>query len=213
MYRKETQDYLKRMYDSNLAEDLNGKDFQIDAVTRISQEQGNALFQLAKQPNVSQCLEIGFAYGFSTIHILEGLLGKAGSSHTAIDPFEDIYWGGVGLKAVQNLGFDNFKWIKDLSIHAITNFIQVKHKFDYIYIDGNHRFDDILVDFYLSDQVLNINGFLILDDMWMKSTLLVKKFISTNRDYEEINTSVKNIAVFKKRADDSRDWNHYVDFT
>jgi predicted O-methyltransferase YrrM len=213
MLRKKTQDYLKKMYELNLAEDLSGKDFRIDQLTRISPEQGNALFQIAQQPNVNSCLEIGLAYGFSTIHILEGLVGKSGANHTAIDPFADEYWGGVGLRAVQNLGFHNFQWIKDLSIHAITNFIKVKQKFDYIYIDGNHRFDDILVDFYLSDQVLNINGFLILDDMWMKSSQLVKKFISTNREYEEIKTNIENIAVFKKRLDDSRNWDHWVDFT
>lgn len=210
--RQIAQDYLRHMYESGLVEGLGGVPVKIDHSTRISREQGLLLNQIAKQPTVTKSLEIGFAYGFSTIYILEGLLDKEHSMHLAIDPFEDGHWKGVGAQVVKKLGYEKFHWEKDYSIHSLSEKIKQNDKFDMIYIDGNHRFDDILVDFYLSDQILNVGGFLILDDMWMKSTQLVAKFINRNRDYIPMATNVRNVAVFCKKADDSRNWDHFVDF-
>ncbi len=185
---------------------------KIDEDTWVSPTQGSMLHHFASQPNVKRCLEIGFAYGFSTMYILEALRDKSDASHVAIDPHEDTYWKSVGLKLVKHLGYNNFRWVKNYSIHELSRLIQHGSKFDLIYIDGNHRFDDILVDFYLSDQVLSVGGYLILDDMWMRSTRLVKQFIASNRAYKEIPQNSANAVVFEKIADDSRQWNHFEEF-
>lgn len=209
--RAEVLKQLSRAYERN--ELLFGSQVvHIDPITRISAAQGMLLNQIASLPDIKKSLEIGFAYGFSTIYILEALLGKEGSTHVAIDPFEDSDWGGVGLKLVKQFGYNNFRWIKDYSIHELSKLIQKNSRFDLIYIDGNHRFDDVLTDFYLSDQVLNVGGYLVLDDMWMPSIQNVEKFIITNRAYGKVNQPVANAAVFQKLSNDSRDWDHFIEF-
>ena len=79
-------------------------------------------------------------------------------------------------------------------------------------IDGNHRFDDVLVDFYLSDQLVSPGGLLIFDDMWMPSVRTVVNFILTNRQYKIVSQPIRNMMVLKKLADDDRDWCHFENF-
>jgi predicted O-methyltransferase YrrM len=98
------------------------------------------------------------------------------------------------------------------SIHALSDLIRRGEKFDFIYIDGNHRFDDVIVDFYLSDQLLRLGGLIVLDDKWMPSVQTAASFILHNREYEWLPQPVRNIAVFQKKRDDVRDWKHFHNF-
>ena len=77
-----------------------------------------------------------------------------------------------------------FTLIEDYSIHVLSDFIRAGKSFDFIFIDGNHRFDDVLVDFYLADQVLEVGGLMVLDDTWMASIRTVLAFVLANRAYE-----------------------------
>jgi len=127
--------------------------FASDAVTRTSIAQGAQINQIIRQSKATKSLEIGFAYGFSTVWILDALRPRLNSFHIAIDPFELTQWGGVGLHQIKRLNAEPvFEWIAEQSIHALSRLIKSGKRFDFIFIDGNHRFDDILVDFYLSDQ-------------------------------------------------------------
>jgi predicted O-methyltransferase YrrM len=186
---------------------------QMDSAVRVSVEQGALIHSLARHVGAKRSLEIGFAYGFSTVWILDALRTQDRSQHIAIDPFEKTGWHGIGLAQVEKLSFDKrFEWIEDYSIHTLSDFIRKREKFDFIYIDGNHRFDDVLVDFYLSDQVLQVGGLIILDDMWMESIRRVASFIFRNRAYKRGRTMVPNVSIFRKLRDDDRDWRHYVKF-
>jgi hypothetical protein len=44
----------------------------------------------------------------------------------------------------------------------------------------NHRFDDVIVDFYLSDQILRIGGIIAFLDMGMNSVRTAANFILNN---------------------------------
>jgi hypothetical protein len=134
--------------------------------------------------------------------------------HVAVDPYEKTYWGGVGLRQIERLPYTGkFEWVEDLSIHALSRFIKQETKFDFIFIDGNHRFDDVLVDFYLSDQLLPPGGLIALDDMWMRSVRTVVSFVENNRQYDVVPQPAQNMIVLKKRADDERDYAHFEHFT
>jgi predicted O-methyltransferase YrrM len=185
----------------------------IEKTTRISIEQGCSLNKILREANVSRTLEVGFAYGFSTIWILDTLLNKTNALHIAVDPTEKIMWKGVGLKQVEKLtGGKFFQWENDWAIHSLTRLISKKQKFDFIFIDGNHRFDDVIVDFYLSDQLIEPNGLIAFDDMWMTSIKKATAFITKNYSYEIVQQNVSNMLVLRKIENDRRKWNHFVDF-
>jgi predicted O-methyltransferase YrrM len=185
----------------------------IDGGTRTNFRQGAVMHDLMRERSVRRSLEVGMAYEFSTVWMLDASRSQADSLHIAIDPFQKTHWRGIGLAQVAQLGFKyNFQWIEDYSIHALSNLIFKQEKFDFIYIDGNHRFDDVIVDFYLSDQILNCGGLIVFDDTWMQSVRTVVNFVITNRAYELVRQPVLNMAVLQKKGDDDRDWWHFAPF-
>jgi predicted O-methyltransferase YrrM len=206
-----TRNILDDMYGSTpLFGTESAEPIALDRTTMISAQQGAAIHDFIRSHSIKKSLEIGFAYGFSTIWILDALQSQ---THVAIDPFQKSYWHGIGLAQVKRLGFEyNFRWIDDYSIHALSDMIRQKERFDFIYIDGNHRFDDVLVDFYLSDQVLTCGGYIAFDDMWMRSVRTVVSFIQNNRAYMPIPQPSKNMIILQKQNDDNRDWSHFNSF-
>jgi predicted O-methyltransferase YrrM len=185
----------------------------LNPITRISIEQGAMLHRLAREHRVQRSLEVGLAYGFSTVWLLDALAAQAEAVHIAIDPFQKTGWGGIGLAQAARVDFaGRFDWLPEYSIHALSDLIRQQQRFDFIYIDGNHRFDDVMVDFYLADQLMRPGGLIVLDDLWMPSIRTVADFIFHNRAYELVPQPVGNIAVLLKQRDDDRDWKHFVRF-
>lgn len=185
----------------------------IDGMPKISIEQGSLLHRLIRENQVRRSLEIGFACGYSTVWILDALREREGAMHVAVDPFEKTLWHGIGLAQVARLNSAvRFEWVPEHSIHGLSRLIREREQFDFIYIDGNHRFDDVLVDFYLSDQLIRVGGWVMFDDTWLESIQAVCNFVTQNRAYELIAQPLDEIRVFKKLRQDDRTWYHYVPF-
>ena len=183
---------------------------EIDSVTRVAELNGSELNRLVREAGATRSLEVGLAYGFSTIWIMDAL--AEGGVHIAIDPFQESYWSGVGATQARRLKGRDFRLVEDFSIHALSDLIRAGERFDFIFIDGNHRFDDVLVDFYLADQLLGVGGIMALDDSWMASIHTVANFVAANRAYETVNHRGQGMTVFRKLRDDDRDWRHFRPF-
>jgi predicted O-methyltransferase YrrM len=209
---KDTEELLFDMY---TAQELRGtasdNPIRLDVLVRISIAQGAQLNRIIRESGATKSLEIGFAYGYSTIWILDALRLGTNARHVAIDPFELTLWGGVGLQQVKRFGVA-IDWIAEPSIHALSRLIKDEARFDFIFIDGNHRFDDVLVDFHLSDQLVRAGGILAFDDMWMPSVRSVASFVLRNCHYKIFPQPVRNMLVLMKIADDDRDWRHFERF-
>jgi Methyltransferase domain len=98
------------------------------------------------------------------------------------------------------------------SIHALSDLIRKGENFDLIFVDGNHRFDDVIVDFYLSDQILLPRGLIVFDDMGLNSVRTATNFILHNRSYEVVRQPVENMLVLRKTRYDYRDSTHFNTF-
>lgn len=190
----------------------SGETHRINANTGIGDDQGKLIQQLITETNARRTLEVGFAWGFSTSFILERLSQIEDSWHHAIDPFQTKHFDRFGEKVVKHFGFESFSWSESYSVHELSRLAQKQEKFDLIFIDGGHLFDEILTDFYLSDMLLRDQGLMLFDDTWMSSTKLVCEFVSKNRHYDVVHASKNNTAVFRKIKDDDRRWDHFVDF-
>jgi predicted O-methyltransferase YrrM len=98
---------LATMYEKHTQRGTDGLLHKLDDITKISIEQGHLLAQLyaAVKPKLS--IEIGLAYGFSTLFILDAAFQTNLGRHIAIDPFQDSMWHGIGRQAVKELNFDS----------------------------------------------------------------------------------------------------------
>jgi predicted O-methyltransferase YrrM len=176
--------------------------------------QGEKIANIHRSLRPALSVEIGLAYGFSTLYILDAMHEGNYGNHIAIDPVADSFWHGIGLQAVKDTGLtERFKWMMESSSDALPMLIRAKQKAQFIFIDGAHHFDYAFVDFFLSDRLLDLGGMILLDDMWMPSIQKVVSYISKNmRWYERVDIGHDNLAVFKKIDQDSRPWDDFKDF-
>lgn len=209
---------LLSMYGGHPQRGFDGQMHSLDVSTRISPEQGLWIYDLCLSCKPQSTIEIGMAYGFSTVYFLAAMAKNGHGKHTAIDPFQKSGWHGIGLTVANELAAtlgdsSTLRFIEDRSDRVATDLARDKQFFDVVFVDGNHRYDDVLVDFYLYAQIVSNGGYIILDDMWMSSVKTVVEFIRTNRhDFREIASPVSNIAVFQKVGEDYRNWDEFSAF-
>jgi|SRR5882724_10769041 len=191
----------------------DGKTYNIDGTTRISPEQGIWIYNLCRETKPESTFEIGLAYGFSTLYFLAAIHANGSGTHLAVDPFQEGHWHGIGIERARIVGMTRaFQFANETSVTALTRCAGEGVKFEIIFIDGNHRFDDVLVDFILAIPICKQGGHIILDDTWMPSIQKAVAFIGKNRtDFTQVR-GMGHMAVFRKTGTDAREWSHFVSF-
>jgi Predicted O-methyltransferase len=204
---------LDSMYEGAPQPGSDGALHDMDRSVLISPQQGIWIFDLCRKVKPEATLEIGMAYGFSTMFFLAALKANRSGRHTAVDPYQD-HWHGIGKALIAKLQIsDQCQASDELGVQAMVRFGLEKRSFDVIFIDGSHRFDDVLVDFTLAAQICAPGGYIVMDDMWMPSIKKAVSFIRTNRtDFTEIKTPIQNIAAFQLNGPDKREWDHFAEF-
>lgn len=180
-----------------------------DSSTPIKDNEAKFIYNFIKSKGIKTTLETGFAYAKSASHIIAATNEK----HIAIDPFQNNYQR-LGLKNIERLGLEKLlDFREDYSHNVLPELIKTGEKFEFIFIDGDHKFDGEFIDFYYADLLLEKNGFILLHDTWMRSTRLVMEFIKTNReDYKQIPTGLRNLSLYQKTGDDKRNGMFFKEF-
>lgn len=206
---------LLSMYELRPQLGTDGKRHALDGVTLLSPKQGMWLNRLCRDLAPTRSLEIGLAYGYSTAYFLAAIQENGIGHHSAVDPFQIEKWRGIGACLPGRLGMSHkFRFVEEKSAAALQRFADAGETFDLIFIDGNHRFDNALVDFTLSAELCRTGGIIVLDDLWMPSIRSVVAFITSNRkDFRTLAAPTSNMAAFERISDDTRAWNHYIDFS
>lgn len=210
---------LLSMYQGEPQLGHDGQTHQIDEITKISPSQARALYDFCEGENPKSIIEIGMAYGFSSIIYSASLQRHSNGRLISIDPFQkSAAWHGIGDAHVRRLLVEtgqqtDYRLIEDRSDRAAVDLARASEQFDLIFIDGNHRFDDVLTDFYLFAPLCQEGGHIIFDDMWMPSIRTVVSFISTNRtDFRRVPNSESNMCVFQCVGSDDRSWDNFNPF-
>jgi predicted O-methyltransferase YrrM len=148
----------------------------------LSRNDGETLHDAVTLTNSRRTLEVGLAYGISSLHILQALQENGGGAHTAIDPYQQKWWNGIGALNVERAGLQNmFRCIIEPSYMVLPRLLGENERYDFVFIDGNHRFEFSLLDFFYADRLLQPGGHIMLHDTWMPSIRKLFSFIDTNR--------------------------------
>ncbi len=212
------RDRLLSMYGGHAQLGVDGVEHALDASTRISPDEGLCLYDLYVAARPANSLEVGMAFGFSTLYFLAAIAANGRGKHVAIDPYQNDAWRGIGQTqaraAAHDLGrADAFALIEERSDRAAVDLLRSGARFDFIFIDGNHRFDDVLVDVYFYAQLCALGGLLIFDDLWMPSVRSVARFVRRNRlDFVEVPVDEPNLCVWRKVGEDARRWDDFRRF-
>ncbi len=175
----------------------------------IKPEEARFIYDFLVKNKITSTCETGFAIGRSASHIM----AATNSKHISIDPFQD-YYDNSGLKNIKKLGMDHLLDFRpDFSHNVLPQLHKEGRTFEFIFIDGDHKFDGILVDFYFADLLCKQGGYLLFHDTWMRTTALVAAFIKKNRpDYEVVATPLRNFHLIKKVGKDERNGMHFKGF-
>lgn len=135
----------------------------------------------SRMPKGFIALEIGMAWGFSTLALLE-----AGAGHlTSVDP--NVM--AKGLEESKANGYTNHVWTVQKS-KAFWEENQTV-EYDLIYVDGSHLYVDVVNDLYEAWKRLKKNGLLMIDD-WEH-----KKNIKAEGDTSEYGVSLACFEFWK----------------
>lgn len=130
-------------------------------------------------------LEIGLAFGASTLvfcsehHRLEH---DAARQHTALDPYQPYpMLDEAGVYAVERAGLAGFlDYRPEFSEFVLPRLLAAGERYDFIYIDGSHLFENVLLDAFYSARLLNDGAWMALDDSSDPHIAKVNDFIRSN---------------------------------
>ncbi len=130
----------------------------------VSPKEGEKLRNWVSNERAAQTIEIGLAYGISTLYICEGLLlnGSQDARHVVLDPAQSTRFANCGLQVLEEAGIRSMvEHHAEESQIALPQFLKEGRNFDLGFVDGNHRFDRVFLDlFYLGHLVVQ---FLLTD--------------------------------------------------
>ncbi len=183
---------------------------ETDKKTPVRIEEAKFIYQFILDNQIHKTLEIGLGYGRSACYIMMA----TGLPHITIDPFQKHY-GYQAIKNIEAAGLTNrFTHIEDFSHFALPELCHKNEKFDFVFVDGDHKFDGILIDFYYASMLVKTGGYILFHDTWMRSTRLVNKFVEQNRhDFKTHPVPLANLHLIQKINDsDMRDGMYFREF-
>jgi predicted O-methyltransferase YrrM len=158
--------------------------------SQIPLEEGLFLERIVSEVKPAVSLEVGLAYGVSTLFICKALESVQNPHHIVIDPNQlqsnstHDYYEGVGLYNLRRAGYERM-----IEFHASPSYLALPLlvsrgvKVDFAFIDGWHTFDFASVDFFYVDLLLRTGGEVVIDDTHFPSVRKLCRYIVTNRPY------------------------------
>jgi cephalosporin hydroxylase len=140
--------------------------------------------QLLLKSKPRKTLEIGLGCGGSALTFAASHrdLGQpAQKQHIAIDAFQAKIFDDVGRLQLEKAGLAGYADIREaLSCYELARIAESGERFDFIYIDGSHQFDDVFCDFYFVKIITAVGGYILFDDSSEKDVAKVIRHIQKN---------------------------------
>lgn len=162
---------------------------------------GALLYDLVLKEQLGRTLEVGMAYGLSTLFICQAHRDRGSGAHTAIDPYQTSRYHALGLANIRRAGLEGFLTLHEApSYEALPALLRAGQAFDFAFIDGRHLFDYVLVDFFYIDLLLRVGGCVVFDDLWLPQVRKAVSFILRNRGYVMVRAGESRPAPLWRRA-------------
>jgi predicted O-methyltransferase YrrM len=167
-----TEDILQR----RVVVDSEGKEYPLHSETSL--EQGNFMKKLVEEVDANTCLEIGLAYGISSLFIAEAISKKTAPRFISIDPLQKD-WHDIGLLNLKRAGFSPFvEFYREYSHAVLPRLLGTGERIDFAYVDTSKIFDVVLVDAYYLTRLLKVGGYLVFDDCRWSGVRRMVRYIS-----------------------------------
>lgn len=180
--------FIEELYARGVIQGEDGTEFKILPMS-LAPDRGAFLRDVCRAERPRSTLEIGLAYGLSTLFIVQALLENGGPAraHTVMDPFQTSTFHDAGRRVIKKTGIERLvDFHQDQSEYVLPRLLREGLRFDFAFIDGDHRFDHVFVDLFYINQLLKPSGVLVLDDCFSDSVHFACRFIQTNYAYSVV---------------------------
>jgi len=164
----------------------------VGAFFRPNYERGLLIYSLIKKYNVKSFLEIGFGRGYGTMCAAMALAENGGGKITTIDPAFDQNFLNQLSEIFPKNWFDQIQFVKGKSQDYLS---QMKDKFDFVYIDGDHTYAATKADWELTKD--RYNKVLLFDDYHLPGK--VQKDIECSNLIDQIEDDSKELIIMDRR--------------
>ncbi len=198
----------------------------------VTEQRGQYLFDLVRQVRPKITLEVGFAYGISTLFICEALRQNGRGRHVVIDPFEHSAFDGLGLAHVREADLEGLiTFHEEPAEYCLPRLVQQGLEVDLAFDDSGHLFDHVVTESLFLSRLVRTGGLLVFDDVNLPGVGRAVAFFEKNRpDFEDAATPTSRgivrrlfttpippppriVRIFRKIADeDPRDWTDFTPF-
>jgi predicted O-methyltransferase YrrM len=170
---------------------VKGEDDSVYSImpAALPPERGRFLLEMCRTQHPAATLEVGLAWGLSTLHIFQALAENrvAAPHHVIMDPFQSSVFHNAALRELRELGLErSAEFYPQPSGLVLPRLVGEGRQFDLAFIDGDHRFESVFVDLFYVDQLLKPGGVVVFDDMSWDGVYLACRFAQTNYGYETI---------------------------
>jgi predicted O-methyltransferase YrrM len=168
---------IEEIYQTGVVCDEFGNEYKMNS--NVDRAEGEFIFQLiSSDPDIRKTLEIGCAYGLSSLYICSALDEKDSPKHIIVDPYQNNNWHGIGVSNLKRAGFDFFELIEKPSEFFLPELVQNESgTFDMVFIDGWHTFDHTLLDLFYANRLIRVGGYIVIDDCNLSSVAKAVSYI------------------------------------
>ena len=136
---------IEQIYSSGVVEDADHNQYPHDT-SSVFYASGTILYHLIRDHKLTKTLEVGFAYGLSTLFICQALADNGQGAHIAIDPYQDRKFRSIGLLNIERAGLSNYlQFYPQPSFQVLAELNAREASLDFAFIDGSHLFDFMVV--------------------------------------------------------------------
>jgi predicted O-methyltransferase YrrM len=179
---------------------VDGSALSVDR-SSVTPDTAALLYDFVRAVKPLNTLETGMAHGKSTLSICQALRDNGAGSHIAIDPFQETKFNSAGLANIEQAGLkDILRFYNATADEALPRLFAEGERIDFAFIDGNHRFDYTLVDFFYIDKMLRLGGHVAFDDLWIASVRKVVSYVMKNTPYKLVRPASRQTIPLGKRV-------------
>ncbi len=182
---------LDDLIDSGFGETESGERLAIGDFA-VSRSCARLLENAAAAAPAGASVEVGCASGASTLAICKGRLraGQGGEAVHVIDPGQDLYVSGTGRRTIERAGVGAMVRLHEEYDHAALPALLAQGvRAGFVFLDGNHVFDSVMLDLYYAQKLLVPGGVIALHDLWMPAVQHAAAYWAANLPVEPVSVS------------------------
>jgi predicted O-methyltransferase YrrM len=163
---------------------VNSRNETVDIHSETSEGQCQFLMDLIRENKCKATVEVGVAFGMSTLAMLDAVRENGGTS-VAMDPFQATGWGNNGLDLVKQAGYESsLEFYEEYSYIMLPRFLEQGRKFDFAYIDSTKLLDYLMTDFFYLDKLMDPGGIIVYDDVSFPAIRKLMRYLCQLPNYE-----------------------------